>query len=395
MSRRTLGATIAVFTAMLACAVALAQGMPDQICARDRPCGAAAAAGLSYLRGVRQHSASRLHFDAYHPDTAGGNMIRYISLAAAIVASAAVLPAHAQVWPLKPIRMIVPVPAGGTSDILARMIGQKLTEAWGQQILVDSRPGANGNIGVDILARSPPDGYTMCLMDVGNLSISPSMYSKLPFDILRDLAPITLVSYSPHLVTVHPSVPVKNVQELIQLAKNNPGKLNFPVALGSSVHLAGLSLQQRTGAKWVYVPTKGGANSILTVATGEGDLLFMGMLQTLPHVKSGRLKVIAVSSEKRDPALPNVPTVAETAGLEGFFTGSWQGILGPAKLSAEIANKTSAEVRRILALPDIKEKLSTQGTTPMPTTPQEMGKWLTAEKDKWAKVVKDSGFKIE
>jgi len=330
-------------------------------------------------------------------------IICYLSFAATIVASTAVLPVHAQTastsatppWPAKSIRMIIPVPPGGTSDILARMIGQKLTEVWGQQIIVDSRPGANGNIGVDILARSPPDGYTLCLMDVGNLSISPSMYSKLPFDILRDLAPITLVSYSPHLVTVHPSVPVKNVQEVIALAKKNPGKLNFPVGLGSSVHLAGLLLQQRTGAQWVYVPTKGGQSSILTVATGEGDLLFMGMLQTLPHVKAGRLKVIAVSSEKRDPALPNVPTVAETPGLDGFFTGSWQGIIGPAKLSAEIANKTSAEVRRILALPDIKEKLSTQGTLPLPSTPQEMGKWLATEKDRWAKVVKDSGFKIE
>ena len=181
------------------------------------------------------------------------------------------------------------------------MIGQKLTEAWGQQIIVDSRPGANGNIGVDILARSAPDGYTLCLMDVGNLSISPSMYSKLPFDIIRDLAPITMVSYSPHLVTVHPSVPVKSVQELIALAKKNPGKLNVPVGLGSSVHLAGLLLQQRTGAKWVYVPTKGGQSSILTVATGEGDLLFMGMLQTLPHVKAGRLKAHCGIERKTRP----------------------------------------------------------------------------------------------
>ena len=303
--------------------------------------------------------------------------------------------ATAQNYPSKPIRVILPVPPGGTSDILARMISQKLTEAWGQQIIIDSRPGANGNIGVDMLARSPPDGYTLCLMDVGNLSISPSMYSKLSFDILRDLTPITLVSYSPHLVTVHPSVPVKTLQELLALAKSYPGKLNIPVALGRSVHLAGLSLQQRTGAKWVYVQTKGGSNSIMTVATGEGDLLFMGMLQTLPHVKSGRLKLIAVSSEKRDAALPDVPTVAETPGLEGFFTGSWQGIIGPAKIPSDIVNRINAEVRRSLAMSDIKEKLATQGTTPMPTTPQEMGKWLAAEKDRWAKVVKDSGFKIE
>ena len=303
--------------------------------------------------------------------------------------------ALAQNYPTKAVRMIVPFPAGGTSDILARMVGQKLTEAWGQQIIVDSRPGANGNIGVDLLVHAPADGYTLCLMDVGNLSISPSMYAKLPFDILRDLATISMVSYSPHLVTVHPNVPVKNVQELIALAKRNPGKLNFPVGLGSAVHLAGLSLEQRTGAKWVYVPTKGGASSIMTVTTGEGDLLFMGMLQTMPHVKSGRLKLIAVSSEKRDPALPDVPTVAETPGLDGFVTGSYQGVLGPAKLSAEIVNRASAEVRRILALPDIKEKLSAQGTFPMPMTPPEMGKWLATEKERWAKVVKVSGFSMD
>ena len=279
--------------------------------------------------------------------------------------------------------------------ILARMLGQKLTETWGQQIVVESRPGANGNIGVELLVRSPPDGYTLCLMDVGNLSISPAMYTRLPFDILRDLTPVTMVSYSTHLVTVHPSVPVKNVGEVIALAKKNPGKLNFPTALGSAAHLAGLLLQQRTGAQWVYVPTKGGQSSILTVATGEGDLLFMGMLQTLPHVKAGRLKPIAVSGDRRDPGLPNVATVAETPGLDGFFTGSWQGILGPAKLPVEITNKMAGEVRRILALPDVLEKLSTQGTLPRPQTPQEMGKWLAAEKDRWARVVKDSGFKIE
>lgn len=321
--------------------------------------------------------------------------VTVIVTAIAATSALAQTSAPAAAWPAKAIRMIIPVPPGGTSDILARMLGQKLTETWGQQIVVESRPGANGNIGVEQLVRSPPDGYTLCLMDVGNLSISPSMYTKMPFDILRDLTPVTMVSYSTHLVTVHPSVPVKNVGEVIALAKKNPGKLNFPAALGSAAHLAGLLIQQRTGAQWVYVPTKGGQSSIMTVATGEGDLLIMGMLQTLPHVKAGRLKAIAVSSDKRDPGLPNVATVAETPGLDGFFTGSWQGILGPAKLPADITNKIATEVRRSLALPDVVEKLSTQGTLPRPQTPQEMGKWLAAEKDRWAKVVKDSGFKIE
>jgi tripartite-type tricarboxylate transporter receptor subunit TctC len=302
---------------------------------------------------------------------------------------------QAELWPAKPIRLIVPFPTGGTSDILARMIGQKLTEAWNQPLVVDSRPGANGNIGVDIMARAPADGYTLCLMDVGNLSISPSMYTKMPFDILRDLATLSMISYSPHLVTVHPSVPVNSVGELIALAKKKPGKLNFPVGLGSAVHLAGLALEQRTGAHWVYVPTKGGTQSILTVTTGEADLLFMGILQSLPHVKSGRLKLIAVSSTKRDPHLPNTPTVAETPGLEGFTTGSYQGLIAQAKLPHEIIQKINLEVGRILGFSDVKEKLLSQGTLPLPMSPTEMGQWLANEKQRWAQVVRLSGFKIE
>ena len=309
--------------------------------------------------------------------------------------SALPMTAAAQAWPSKPIRMLIPYPAGGTSDILARLIGPKLTEAWGPQILVDNRVGAGGNIAMDITARAPADGYTMVLNDLGNLAISPSVYTKLPFDIIRDFTPVAMVSYSPHMVTTHPNVPAKSIPELIALAKKNPGKLNVPVGLGSAVHFAAAALEQKAGTNWVYVPTKGGQASILTLATGEGDFLFMGMLQTLPHVKNGRIRAIAVSSEKREPALPNVPTVQESRGFEGFVTGSYQGILGPAKMPAEIVAKINAEVRRIQGLPDIKEKLQSQSTTPLIMTPQELGKWLVSERDRWAQVVKVSGFKID
>ncbi len=298
-------------------------------------------------------------------------------------------------WPLKAIRIVVPFPPGGTSDILARLIGQKFTETWGQTIVVDSRAGANGAIGTEIVVRSPPDGYTFLLTDVGGLMISPSVYAKLPYDPSRDLAPVGLVSYSPHLVGAHPNVPAKNMTELIALAKKNPGKLNFPTGLGSATHLAGLAVQNRSGINWVYIPTKGGQQSLMTVATGEGDVMFLGMLQTMPHVKNGRIKVLAISSEKRDPALPDVQTVAETPGFEGFHTGSWQGLLGPAKLPAEIIIKFNNELRRVLALADVKEKLGSQGTVPLPMTPQESAKFLLAERERWAKVVKDSGFKME
>ena len=299
-----------------------------------------------------------------------------------------------QVWPAKPIRVVVPYPAGGTSDILTRMVGAKLTESWGQQIIADVRPGANGNIGVEIVTRAAPDGYTLVLMDIGNLSITPSMY-KVPFDIIRDLTPITTVTFSPYLLTTHPSVPVKSVAELIALAKAKPGKLNAPVGLGSNIHLSTLALQQRLGLNWVYVPTKGGQSSVISVITGDGDFLFMGVIQTWTHVKSGRLKLIAVSSEQREPMFPNVPTVAETPGLDGYSAGSWQGILGPAKMPPEIVNKLYNEVKRIVALPDFSEKLTSLGSRPQAKTPQEMGNWLSTEKERWAKVVKVSGYKVE
>ena len=298
-------------------------------------------------------------------------------------------------WPAKVVRVVVPFPAGGTSDILARLIGQKLTEAWGQQIVVESRPGANGVIGADVIVRSPADGYNFLLTDIGNLMITTITLPKVPYDPLRDLTPIGTVSFSPYLLVVHPSVPVKNLTELIALAKKTPGKLNFPSGLGGAPHLAGIELENRSGAKWVYIPTKGGQQSLMTVATGEGDLMFLGMLQTLPFVKNGRLKAIAISSPKRDPALPDIATVAEMQGMGGFNAGSWQGILGPAKLPADIVGKFSAELRRVLALPDVKEKLASQGTVPLIMSPQESAKFLATERDRWAKVVKDSGFKLE
>ena len=302
--------------------------------------------------------------------------------------------APAQTWPARPVRVIVPYPAGGTSDILTRLVGAKLTETWGQQVISDSRPGANGNIGVEIVVRSPPDGYTLGLLEIGNLSISPSMY-KLPFDIIRDITPITTVVFSPYLLCAHPSVPVKNVAELIALARRNPGKLNAPVGLGSNIHMATLAMQQRMGVNWVYLPTKGGQSSVLSVMTGDGDFLLMGVLQTWTHVKSGRLKLLAVSSERREPMFPEVPTVAETPGLEGFSSGSWQGIIGPARLPPEIVNRLYNEVKRIVALPDVSEKLTSLGSRPQAKTPQETTQWIAAEKERWAKVVKQSGYKID
>ena len=317
-----------------------------------------------------------------------------IACTAALCTGTALAQAPAASFPNKPLRIIVPYPPGGTSDILSRMIGVKITENWGQSVIVENRSGANGNIGAEFVARAPADGYTYLLTDIGNLSIAPNVY-KLPFDILRDFTPVTTVSYSPHLLTTHPIVPVKTTRELIALAKANPGKLNFPTGLGGAPHFAGLLFAQRTGITWAYIGTRGGADSSRMVMSGEGDVFFLGMLQTIPHVKNKRLKLIAVSSEKRIPSLPDTPTVGEGPGLAGFVTGSWQGVVAPARVAPEIVAKVNGEFVRVLALPDIIEKLGSQGTVPIANSPADTRKWMTAETGRYAKLVKETNFKLE
>jgi len=296
-------------------------------------------------------------------------------------------------YPSKPIRIIIPYPPGGTSDILARLVGIKITEAWGQSVLVDNRTGANGNIGAEFVARAPADGYTYLVTDIGNLSVAPNVF-KLSYDPHKDLAPVTTISYSPHLLTVHPSLPIKTTRDLIALAKSNPGKLNLPTGMGGATHFGAMEIAQRTGIKWTYIGTRGGSDSSRSVMSGETEVLLLGMLQTLPHVKSGRLKLIAVSSDKRIASLPDTPTISETPGLAGFVSGSWQGMLAPAKAPPDIIDRMNAEMASVLGMADIKEKLQTQGTEPLPTKPQEMAKWMATEKERNAKLIRDTGFKI-
>jgi tripartite-type tricarboxylate transporter receptor subunit TctC len=303
--------------------------------------------------------------------------------------------AHAQPYPAKPIRIIVPYAPGGTSDILARQIGPKLTEAWGQPVIVENKPGANGNVGADFVAKSAPDGYTLLLTDLGGLVISASVYPKLPFDPSKDFSPVVMVSYSPHVLAVHPSVKASNVKELIALAKANPGKLNFAISgLGGAPQLAGIEFAQRTGVNWTYIPYKGGSDAVAAVVAGQADVLFNGMLATWPSVQGGRLKAVAISSAQRMPSAPDTPTVAEQ-GLSGFETGSFQGVVGPKGIPRATVAKLNGELVNVLNTQEMKERFAKQGTEVRAGTPESLGQWLSSEQAKWARVVKESGAKFE
>ena len=302
---------------------------------------------------------------------------------------------QAQTYPAKPVRVIVPYAAGGTSDILARQLGPKLSEAWGQPVVVENKPGANGNVGADFVAKSPPDGYTLLLTDLGGLVISASVYPQLPFNPAKDFAPVIMVSYSPHVLAVHPSVPVKNAKELIALAKSQPGKLNFAISgIGGAPHLAGIEFAQRTGVQWTYIPYKGGSDAVAAVAASQADVLFNGMLATWPTVQGGRLRALGISSAQRVPSAPDMPTVAEQ-GLPGFETGSFQGVVGPGGMPRETVVKVNAELGRILATAEMRERFAKQGTEVRTGTPESLGQWLKTEQARWARVVKESGAKFE
>ena len=311
------------------------------------------------------------------------------------VALFAALPAQAQQYPNKPIRIVVPYAAGGTSDILARQIGPKVTEALGQPVIVENKPGANGNVGAEFVAKSAPDGYTLLLTDLGGLVISPSVYPKLPFDPSNDFSPVVMVSYSPHVLAVHPSVQVKDVKELIAMAKAHPGKLNFAISgIGGAPQLAGIEFAQRTGVNWTYIPYKGGADAVTAVVAGQADVLFNGMLATWPSVTGGKLKPLAISSAQRVASAQNTPTVAEN-GLPGFETGSFQGVVGPAGIPRETVAKLNAELAKALNTAEMKERFAKQGTEVRTDTSESLGAWLRSQQARWAKVVKESGVKFE
>jgi len=316
------------------------------------------------------------------------------SIATSIALSAAASGAQAQsAWPAKPIRIIVPYPPGGTSDIIARAISQQLSEALKQSVIVENRAGANGNLGADAVAKSAPDGYTLLLCDVGALAISPSVYTKLAFDPSKDLRGVTMLAYSPHLLAVHPSVPANNLKELVALSKTT--QLNFAVtAMGSAPHLAGVAVERASGAKWQYIPYKGGSQAVTDTIAGQTQVLMNGMLATLPFVQSGKLKIIGVSKGTRMPIIGEVPTLQEQ-GIANFESGSWQGILVANGTPAPIVARLNAELIKVIRSPDIRARLTVQGAEVVTMAPTEQDKFFNQERKRWAEVVQQTGINLD
>ena len=298
-----------------------------------------------------------------------------------------------QVYPSRPIRIISPFAAGGGNDLLCRTVAAKLTESFKQQVIVENRTGANGIIGTEAAARAAPDGYTIVLIPSGH-AVNASIRSKLPYDSIRDFTTISMVGSSPLVLAVHPSVPVKNVKELVAFAKSRPGQLSYVSAgIGSSGHLGGALFDVLAGTKMVHVPYKGMSLALTDLISGQVTMAFATSLSVVPHVQSGRLRALATTGAQRSPALPDLPTVAAT--LPGYEASLWYGFVGPARLPADIVRRLNTEIVAILNLPEIRERFSGQGIDIQSSTPEEFAKLLVADMARWAKVVQRAGIKAE
>ncbi|HEX3137590.1 MAG TPA: tripartite tricarboxylate transporter substrate binding protein [Casimicrobiaceae bacterium] len=303
--------------------------------------------------------------------------------------------AWAQPYPTKSIRLVVPFPAAGTTDILAREVAQRLSVSFGQSVVVDNRPGAAGNIGSDMVAKSAPDGYTLLMGTVGTHAINPSLYAKMPYNHVKDFVPIVLVAGVPNVLEVTPSLPVNSVADLIKLAKEKPGQLNFASSgSGTSIHLSGELFKTMTGVDMMHVPYKGSAPALTDLMGGQVQLMFDNLPSSLAQIKAGKLRAIAVTSAQRSPALPNIPTIAES-GLPGFEASSWFGLLAPAGTPPAIVARVNADVNEWLQTAEAKEKLLAQGAIPAGGTPEQFAAHIRVETEKWAKVVTVSGAKVD
>ena len=321
-------------------------------------------------------------------------MKNILQLSLSILALIFAATANAQSFPTKPIKIIVPFPAGGTVDFFARVISTKLSEALGQSVLVENRAGAGGNIAAEAVAKAAPDGYTL-LMGSEIIAINTSLYSKIGYDPVKDLAPITLVGTVPNILIVHPSLPVNSVNDLIALAKKTPGKISFAsTGQGTSTHLSSELFKLMANVDMLHVPYKGGPPAIADLISGQVNMMFINMPTGITHVRSGKAKIIAVSSIKRVSQLPDVPTV-DQAGVKGFETSAWSGLYAPAGTPADIINRLHAEVVKILKQPSVREQLMAQGAEPVGDTPEEFSRFTLAEISKWAKIIKISGAKVD
>ncbi len=326
--------------------------------------------------------------------TARPNRLSHALLIGVVLLTGFATDVPAQGYPGKPIRIIVPLAAGGPTDVLARSISQRITDNWGQPVVIDNRPGANTNIGTAAAAKSPPDGYTL-LMTVNNLTINPSVYPALPFDPLKDFAPITLFATSPLILVVHPSVTARSVRELIALVKRKPREIFFgSPGNGSAPHLAGELFNTLAGVRMVHVPYKGITTAVTDLVSGQIALMFPGSPIALPLVKAGRLRALATTGARRTDAAPELPTIAEAA-LPGYEVSLWYGLLAPANTPPPLIERLHAEVARIVALPAIREQWAALGAEPASTNPGEFAAFLKQDIVKWQKVVRESGIKLD
>ena len=308
--------------------------------------------------------------------------------------SSAAAQAEAQ-YPAKPIRIVVAYTPAGTTDILARAIGQKFTETWKQPVIVDNRPGANGNIGTEVAAKAPADGYTLLMGTAGTHGVNPGLYPKLPYDAVKDFAPVSLTALVPNILVVHNSLPVKNVQELVVYAKKNPGKLSFgSPGIGSTGHLSAELFKTLAGIDMVHVAYKGSAPTLQDLLGGQIQIVIDNIPPYLPQVKAGKIRALAVTPAKRSPAAPDLPTMAE-AGVKGYDAASWFGLLAPAGTPAEIVDKLSEETRRILSQPDVRDKLLSLGAQPAGSTPDEFARFIEAEIAKWGRVIRAANVTLQ
>ena len=303
--------------------------------------------------------------------------------------------AQADAYPSRPVRWIVPFAPSGPTDLMSRAVAEKISQRFGQPFVVDNRPGAGGNIGAEVVAKSAPDGYTLMIGHVGTHAINATLYPKIAFDPVRDFTPITLIATLPLALVVHTSVPAKNVKELIAYAKAKPGQLNFASAgNGGPTHLTGELLKTSAGIDLVHVPYKGNAAALTDLIAGRVQMMFSNMLTWMPHVRAGKLRAIGISSEKRTPQAPELPTVAES-GVPGFAAVPWYGVLGPAGLPKAMVSKLNAEISRAIALPDMQERFVAQGIDLQSSTPEQFGALIRTELVKWRKVVRDAGAKVD